>query len=135
MSKPDAMRRRDNPVAKIAWVMIGLLLAPGCFCGAIACPASGRLEVAVVNDQTGAPICDATVIATSGGYVEQLASISGGCRYAQSQCCRPGKYSVRVEREGFRPKVVSNIELRDRGTACCEITEGALVEIRLSPTQ
>ena len=131
------MRRRDNPVAKIAWVMIGLLLAPGCgyFCGGIACPASGRLEVAVVNDQTGAPICDATVIATSGAYVEQLASISGGCRYAQSQCCRPGQYSVRVEREGFRPQVVTNVELRDRGTACCEITEGALVEIRLSPTQ
>jgi hypothetical protein len=86
-----------------------------------------------VNDQTGAPVCDATVTATDGVYVEQL-SVSGGCRYAQRECCRPGTYSVRVERVAFRPQVLPNVEIRVRRTDCCEITEGALVEIRLSPT-
>jgi hypothetical protein len=122
-------------MGRIAWVMIGLLVAPGCdhVCNVL-CPASGRLEVDVVNDQTGAQICDATVTATNGVHVEQLELVSGGCRYAQGECCRPGTYSVRVERVAFRPKVVPNVEIRVRHTDCCEITEGALVEVRLSPT-
>jgi hypothetical protein len=66
-------------MGKITAVMIGLLIAPGCdLCLAgVACPSSGRLEVVVLNDQTGEPICDATVIATEGGFVEQLATSQG----------------------------------------------------------
>jgi hypothetical protein len=116
--------------------MIALAATPGCglFCGPVACPPSGRLEVLVVNHQTGAPICDARVTATIGGFVEELPA-SGGCSYVQSACCRAGTYSVRVERDGFLTKVESNVKLRDRSTACCQITEWARVEIRLSSTQ
>jgi hypothetical protein len=123
-------------MGRIAWVTIGLLVVPGCgdhVCNVL-CPVSGRLEVDVINDQTGAQICDATVTATDGAYVEQLQLVPGGCRYAQSQCCLAGTYSVRVERAGFQPKVVRNVEIRVLRGDCCEITEGALVEIRLSPT-
>src|SRR5260221_12203383 len=73
-------RPRGDVLARIACVMIALSATPGCglFCGPVACPASGRLEIAVVNDQTGAPICDARVTATIDGFVEELPA-SGGC--------------------------------------------------------
>jgi hypothetical protein len=132
----DALWRPWGDVlARIACVMITLSATPGCgLCFAPGdCPPSGRLEIVVVNDQTGAPICDARVTATIAGFVEELPA-SGGCSYVQSACCRAGTYSVTVEREGFRTKVESHVELPDRSTACCQIRGWARIEVRLSST-
>ena len=130
----DALwRPRGDVLARIACVMIALSATPGCgLCfGPVDCPPSGRLEVVVVNDLTGAPICDARVTATIDGFVEELPA-SGGCSYVQSACCRAGTYSVRVERDGFLTKVESNVELPDRSTACCQITGWSRIQVRLS---
>ncbi len=114
--------------------MIGLLVAPGCDHGdhvcTVLCPAPGRLDVGVVNDPTGEPICDAIVTATDGTYTERL--VPGACRYTGA-LGRPGIYSLHVERVGFQAKVVSNVEIHVRRTDCCEITDVASVEIRLVP--
>ena len=116
----------------IACVAIGLLLISACgdhVCNVL-CPAPGGLDIGVVNDQSGEPICDATVIATEGAYVEQLTP--QGCRYVGASG-RPGTYSVRVERVAFRPIVMPNVAVRVRRTDCCEITDFARIEIRLIP--
>jgi aspartate racemase len=106
-------------MGRIAGVIIALLAVPGCddVCNVL-CPAWRRLDVGVVNDQTGAQICDATVTATDGAYVEQL--VPGGCRYAGA-LGRPGTYSVRVERVTFRPQVVP--ESGRRGSAYNAVTQ------------
>jgi hypothetical protein len=112
---------------------MGLIVAAGCdhhVC-TVECPPAGRLDIGVVNDQTGAPICDATVTATDHAYTEQL--VPAGCRYTGAQG-RSGIYSVRVERLGFQPKEASNVEIHVRRTDCCgDIADTASLTIRLVP--
>jgi hypothetical protein len=69
------------------------------------------------------------VTATRGSYVEELAP--AGCRY--SGAFGPGAYSVRVERAGFLPRIVPNVEIVENKSDCCDVTESAPIEIRLSP--
>ena len=82
-----------------------------------------------MNNQTGAPICDATVRAAAGSYVQQLTP--AGCCY--SGAFGPGTYSVRVERAGFLLRIVPNVEILEHKSDCCDVTGGASIEIRLSP--
>ena len=96
----------------------------------VTCPPSGGLDVGVVNDRTGEPICDATVTAAAGAYSEQL--VPGGCRYSGA-VGRPGIHSLRTERSLFQARTASNVQIHDRSTDCCEITDVATVEIRLVP--
>jgi hypothetical protein len=91
------------------------------------------LVIFVVDGQTGAPICDATVTARDGAYSETLArsdSAVGGCDYFGASE-RAGTYSVRAEAAGFSPSTVSDVKVRAKEDDCH--VETARRTMRLEP--
>ena len=123
-------------------MIVALLAMPGCrcrtpFCGEpcfALCVIAVGLDVGVANAATGAPICDATVTATDGGYSEELQPIpdARGCRF-RGAFSRPGVYSVRAEREGFLPKTRENVRVLMGKGRCCPGVGTAHLEIPLPP--
>jgi hypothetical protein len=81
-----------------------LLAAPACSTANTSCTdiAVPGLTVYVVDATTGAPICDATVTATAGTYVEtlQVTTTASGCSYAGAWE-RPDTYSVAITAPGY----------------------------------
>ena len=120
---------------QIACVIVCLLALPGCdYVCTEACTVAVGLDVGVANADTGAPICDATVTATDGGYSEELQPIpdARGCRFWGASS-RPGIYSVRAERQGFLPMTLSRVTVVAGKGDCCPGLETAHREIRLPP--
>jgi hypothetical protein len=102
--------------------------------GGLACPPyiAAGLSVSVANDQSNDPICDARVIARDGGYSETL--VPGfACRHTGA-IERAGTYSVSVERAGFAPALVSNLEVVSSAGECPHVRTVEVV-IRLVPVQ
>ena len=120
---------------QIACVIVCLLALPGCdYVCTEACTVAVGLDVGVTNADTGAPICDATVTVTDGGYSEELQPIpdARGCRF-RGAFSRPGVYSVRAERQGFLPMTLSRVTVVAGKGDCCPGLETAHREIRLAP--
>jgi hypothetical protein len=118
---------------QIACVIVCLLALPGCdYVCTEACTVAVGLDVGVTNADTGAPICDATVTVTDGGYSEELQPIpdARGCRF-RGAFSRPGVYSVRAEREGFLPKTRENVRVLMGKGRCCPGVGTAHLEIPL----
>ena len=115
--------------------LLGLaLLAVGC--GetpppGVACPAiaAAGLDVAVVDDRNGQPLCDATVTAREGSYSEQLTALS--CRYVGA-IERPGTYLLSAERSGYRAATRAGVSVVMGGGTCPHVVQ-TTVELRLSP--
>jgi hypothetical protein len=98
-------------VVAVGW---GVLAVPGCGCSASASPG---LDVFVVDKATGADICDATVTATDGTYVEMLyveklqtshGALGHTCDYLGAWG-RLGTYSVRVNETKYQPSREDNV--------------------------
>lgn len=107
--------------------------APGCVAEApsLACTAVARagLSVTVRNAATGGSICDATVVATDGGYSETL--FPSACT-SLGAFERPGTYVVRVERAGFGAGQVGPVVVTMGGGSCPHVQEVALT-VSLTP--
>ncbi len=76
-------------------------------CGA---GASYAVDVAVVDANSGASICDAVVTVTDGAYVEQ-ATVYGqapSCEYLAG-AERPGTYNIHVAHPGYAPSDVNGV--------------------------
>lgn len=114
-------------VLALPLVGCGELEPDGVACIAIAI---AGLDVAVVNESTNQPVCDATVTATDGGYSERLNAI--GCRYSGA-FERPGSYSLRAERAGFATRTVV-AERVAMSSGQCPHPVAVRTEIRLTPT-
>ena len=103
-----AMRAR-----RVMPTILGLLLA-ACdenpeqrFCTAIAVDA---LNVTVVDALTRQRICDAVVTARDGAFTAELRGFGSGtdCTYS-GPTERPGRYEVRITRDGYQAGVRSGI--------------------------
>ena len=93
------------------------------------------LAIVIVNEQTGAHLCDAVVTARAGAYSETLLRTSdarvSACLYVGA-VERFGTYSVRAEAAGFRPGLLLNVTVPLSEDGChVERVQG---EIRLLPT-
>ncbi len=92
------------------------------------------LDIIVLNDRSGAPICDAAVTARDGSYSETLEPASysggGGCHY-QGAGERAGTYTVRAEAAGFSPSAVSDLRVSEDG---CHVQPVSRT-LRLIPTR
>jgi len=119
----------------LASMAVGLLSAlGGGSCGHVCnilCPPQIGLDIGVINDLTGEPLCDATVYLIEGSHSHQL---EGGCRHYGAYA-QPGTYSVRAEREGFVSKTVSNVRVVTEENECCSLLKTVHLDIRLSPAQ
>ncbi len=118
-----------------ALVLCAATLAWGCssddehgFCTAIA---AAGLSVGVSNEQTGEPLCDATVTATEGDYRETL--LANGCR-SSGAWERPGTYLVRAQAPGFAAKTISDVRVVMGSRECPHVQEVQL-EIALAPAR
>jgi hypothetical protein len=96
----------------------------------VACPtvASAGLDVGVTSEQTGQPLCDATVTAAEGSYSETL--VSNGCRYFGAWE-RPGSYAVRAAAPGFAAKTIADVRVA-MGTGQCPHVQVTQLEIALA---
>ncbi len=123
----------------------GVLVLSAIAIAAIGCPdadpvicptyVANGLSVSVLNDQTGQPICDATVTAREGAYSETLMGGVGadGCRYVGA-IERVGTYSVEAQRSGFSPATVSNLEVVSSGGDCPHVqTVGVVIRLSAQP--
>jgi uncharacterized protein YfaS (alpha-2-macroglobulin family) len=116
-------------------MIVCLLALPGCdYVCTAACAIAVGLDVGVTDDQTGAPICDATVTAIDGSYSEELQKTTDarGCRF-RGAFSRPGVYSVRAERDGFLPMTRENVRVLMGKERCCPGVVTAHLEIPLPP--
>lgn len=110
------------------------LLTAGCIIGesAPACETSAEAGITVVvhRADTGEPICDATVDASSGDHGEPLAAQGSGrdCRYVGAWD-RAGEFTLLIAREGFRTKLLVGVNVTSE---ICHVT-GTLVDVELSP--
>jgi hypothetical protein len=83
---------------------LGLCLASqGCFLDATVCTTEARfgLSVAVTDATTSLPVEGATVIARSGGFVEELRATTPGMFFGVHE--RPGFYELSVTANGYQP--------------------------------
>jgi hypothetical protein len=121
----------------VVLVLATAAVASGCFDQVqTPCTPDRRLglEILVVNGQTGAHICDATVVARDGAYSETLvgrsdARVSGCLHVGAAE--RSGTYSVLAEAVGFSPSTASNVRVPVSEDGCHVRT--IRVEIRLAP--
>lgn len=79
---------------------------PGVVCTAVAV---SSLNVSVRDAATGAPVCDAGVVAIHSGTTYALRP-TGDCRYAGPEE-REGVFEVRASRAGYVPTSVSNVRV------------------------
>jgi hypothetical protein len=90
-------------------VSFGAALLGGCGFG---CPAIvvNALEITVTDAATGAPVCDATVVATEGAFsrVLERSSLSSSCSYRMSEQ-RAGTYDITATRAGFQAATARGI--------------------------
>ena len=125
-----------NPMVEddgAAWAELHVIGADGI---QRACTADMRLGLAivVVNDRTGAQVCDAEVTARDGGYSETLHRGAG-----MSECVyvgvpeRSGTYSVRAEAAGFSASTLQNVSVPMTEDGCH--VQGVRREIRLLPME
>jgi hypothetical protein len=117
---------------KAFWVLSLVALALGCnheVGSGVVCPAIAMagLDVGVTSEQTAQALCDATVTATDGSYVERLVATS--CRYAGA-FERPGTYVLRAEGTGFLAKEVSDVRVI-MGTGQCPHVQAVRLDIQL----
>ncbi len=108
---------------------VALALAVGAVTGGCSdnvqgpCTADVRLGVGIIvmDDQTGAHICDANVTAHDGAYSETLHQMSwygvSGCLYVGA-AERHGSYSVRAEAAGYWPGTLSNVTVPTTKDGC-----------------
>ncbi len=89
------------------------------------------LNVTVVDDTSGAEICDATVVAREGSYSETLMVLgsTAPCTYVGAGE-RAGEYEIEVTANGYVTETVNDIEVEDGG---CHVEQEAF-EVRLSPS-
>ncbi len=105
------MRYLRNGLWLTATVGVGWVSLPACTEGCTEELAYG-LSVRVKSEDTGAPLCGATVIATSGTYTETLQGIGGpDCIYFGAPE-RPGTYRIEVNLDGYLPAVVSDVTVK-----------------------
>ena len=85
------------------------------------------LQITVVDAQTGARLCDATVTARDGTFVEGL-SCTGGpeCR-CHGVLERPAKYEVTAVKSGYQSNTITVVAGQDE----CHVTP-AYAEIKLT---
>jgi hypothetical protein len=115
----------------LALAFIGGSIAGSCLDATGPCPPyiGLGLVVAVVDDRTGEPICDAVVTVRDGSSSWALSSGSG-CQYTGAH--GSGVYSVQAERAGFRPVQLSGVRVRSTGGEC-PVAERTAVTVRLAP--
>lgn len=132
MPRPPRDRGRIGGVLQVA-ILAGIATA-SCAGDDAACAGvrDAGLVIAVVDDDTGDAICDASVRLTQGTYTEDLAAEPPDpCRYIGAR--RPGSYSVAVTADGYAPTTVTTtVEARDDGG--CGSVETREIELRLTPT-
>lgn len=124
----------DKPL-KIATLIILSLMVFSCGKDGppeVACTLEARLglSVVVLNSQSGARICDATVTATDGSYSETLTNHFGNtanCTYSGASE-RAGSYSITAEKTGFAEQTQDNIVVLEGE---CHITPAEQVTLSL----
>ncbi len=115
-------------------MLLTLLAAWSTGCGsneACLAYAVAGLRVSVVRATDGQDICDATVVAVEGSYVEQLHADACGFRGLWE---RPGTYTVRATRPGFRPKEMSPVRVV-MGSGQCPHVEESRLTVPLEPEE
>ena len=75
-----------------------------------------------VKDSTGASVPGANVTLTNLGTNATRAGVTNDSGLFDFPSLAPGLYSVRVERQGFRPVVQSNVQLQVQQTARVDFT-------------
>lgn len=87
------------------------------------------LNVNVVDDASGNPICTADVTATEGSYSEPLTTFTSTapCTFVGAGE-RAGTYAIQVEAAGYQTRTVADVEVEDGG---CHVV-GETVEVRLT---
>jgi len=100
------------------WFVVATVVGSGCSDRVCTTEFVYGLNVIVLNDHTGARICDAAVTARDGSYLENLQPVewsgAGNCQY-QGAGERPGTYTVRAEAAGFAPSTVADVRISDNG--------------------
>ncbi len=94
---------RSAVIRRLAFTALFFSLASGlAACGGLvkSCTmvAASGLNVTVVDDATGQPICDATVTAADGSFTETLEET--GCSFGGARE-RPGTYTVSAAKAGY----------------------------------
>jgi hypothetical protein len=123
---------------RVMFVLVAAAVASGCSDQVqTACTADVRLGlgIVVVNDETGAHLCDAVATASSGSYSETLVRTSdarvSGCLYVGA-AERPGTYSVHAEAVGFAGSTLPNVTVSVTRDGCH--VQQVIGTIRLGPT-
>lgn len=98
-----------------AMLLLGSLVwlaAPACTTTGTECDdyAAAGLNVRVLDETTGEPMCSVRVTATDGDYFEALRQFEnrGNCSYAGA-VERPGTYRIAVSKEGYVSKTVDDV--------------------------
>lgn len=94
--------------------------------------AAAGLNVRVVEETTGEPMCSVQVTATDGDYFEALRQSEnrGNCSYSGA-VERPGTYRIAVSKEGYVSKTVDDVVVTTEPE--CGHVVGQVIEVVLSP--
>jgi len=84
------------------------------------------LEVTVTNAETGEPVDNAVVTATTGEYTETLYGSGGSYSGAGS-----GTYDLTVEADGFESQTIRDIVVELTPDGCYAVTE--YIDVQLTP--
>lgn len=115
---------------RLSW-LLGVVVLSLPACRHQDCDKIGHAALAVrVQDLSGAPVCDATVIVTDGDFSEELPApgVSGDCVYYGAYE-RAGKYRIEASRRGASG-VVEGIEADRAGG--CDVLQTAQVSVALN---